>query len=566
MSPAVETSAAVETISPKMNRAVETSAAVGTSPKMSPAVETNNAAVGTSLKMSPAVETNSAAEGTSREMSSAVEPSPAASSPTYEMSPVSMVTSPAGSNPVVVTPNKTAISADPVAQQQQLIDQLQKLTELLELKKQLKELQAAQSANPPPAHPGCLDNVETQPMDLASMVTVPPEVEVVPEPTAPEVTAAKPVSAALALKRLFAKNMEEKRAAKRAKDSNEAKAPDQEELKEEPIMQPPVPTPVRSRTATAPRVFGSDEDIARALAEFDDSEDERATENYSLEFEDDYGATSDEEEAPLVEQDPELASVSLSIPGTSADEDEERAPVGDAGDEDEEGAPIGDAGDEAEKAEPASTWQAEEELAKRKPASDSDADSAIESILKKAAKASSPSPAKSGGKSSKKSVAAVCPAIPKAKPVKKTARAEGKSEAEMKEIARVCPSPYSSALAYNMLQMLSQGNKFWDKLLLESAYPEGFAKHIFDVHQRIGPEPGRTLRQKVLINTKLTDRELFERLPLGDVWSDAGLADVFMYMLQSHSLNIPDSWLDTMMDFKSQLQAAPAVTRAQIGL
>ena len=48
---------------------------------------------------------------------------------------------------------------------------------------------------------------------------------------------------------------------------------------------------------------------------------------------------------------------------------------------------------------------------------------------------------------------------------------------------------------------------------------------------------------------------------MGDVWSDAGLADVFLYMLQSHSLNIPDSWHDTMMDFKSQLRA---VTRGII--
>ena len=50
---------------------------------------------------------------------------------------------------------------------------------------------------------------------------------------------------------------------------------------------------------------------------------------------------------------------------------------------------------------------------------------------------------------------------------------------------------------------------------------------------------------------------------MGDVWSEAGLADVFMYLLQSHSLNIPDTWLDTMMDFKAQLRAT-SVTRDQL--
>ncbi|CAE7239161.1 unnamed protein product, partial [Symbiodinium microadriaticum] len=583
MSPAVETTSAAVNRHPKMSPAVETAAA-DTHPKMSPAVETNgSAAVDTPPKMSPAVET-SAAAGTHPKMSPAVEPSPAESSPTYEMSPVSMVASSAGSNPVVkTTPNKTVISRDPVAQQQQLIDQLQKLTELLELKKKLKELQEAQSACP---HPGCLDNVDTQPVDLDAVVagfpsavlaakgvsdrsstdaterveaTVPPkprgihrgtvieEIEVLaerpcgpfrsppvavpmpepvpaipmPEPAVPAnpmpepVPAAKPVSAALSLKRLFAKNMEEKRAAKRARDQGEGKVPDQAELKaEEPIMQPPVPTPVRSKTAAAPKVFGSDEEIARALAEFDDdSEDDRATENYSLQFEEGE-ATSDEEEASLVEQ-AEVASVSLSIRGTS--DGEERAPICDAGDDD---------GVAAEKAEPAeASGSPEEEIAKtfgrppawkpgfteflspedqkslsrgrkpckgkgkrksrakrsadadaeppkpckrarkpsKKPASDPESTdslpsasskkptkrtrsspsapkSARRSILKKAGRYvsedSSPSAAKRGGKSSKKPVATVCPDAaeaprPKAKPTKKpAAKAKAKSEAK----------------------------------------------------------------------------------------------------------------------------------------
>ena len=64
-----------------------------------------------------------------------------------------------------------------------------------------------------------------------------------------------------------------------------------------------------------------------------------------------------------------------------------------------------------------------------------------------------------------------------------------------------------------------------------------------------------TLRQKVPVDATFTDQQLFQQLPLGDKWNDARLVELFFYLLQSRSLSIPDCWLQTMMEFKRDLEA-----------
>ena len=54
----------------------------------------------------------------------------------------------------------------------------------------------------------------------------------------------------------------------------------------------------------------------------------------------------------------------------------------------------------------------------------------------------------------------------------------------------------------------------------------------------------------------LTDRELFEQLPLGDTWDDADLTTVFCYLLHRSSTSIPDCWIETMKKFESELKAS----------
>ena len=70
-----------------------------------------------------------------------------------------------------------------------------------------------------------------------------------------------------------------------------------------------------------------------------------------------------------------------------------------------------------------------------------------------------------------------------------------------------------------------------------------------------GLASGGTLRQKVTVDTSLSDKELFEALPLGDKWDEALLVDTFFYLLQNKSLAIPSSWAPAMMKFKEELQA-----------
>ena len=62
------------------------------------------------------------------------------------------------------------------------------------------------------------------------------------------------------------------------------------------------------------------------------------------------------------------------------------------------------------------------------------------------------------------------------------------------------------------------------------------------------------MRQKVKVDGSKSDHELFKELPLGDLWKDAGLASVCLYLMCGRSLVIPDAWHDTMMDLKKELE------------
>ena len=93
------------------------------------------------------------------------------------------------------------------------------------------------------------------------------------------------------------------------------------------------------------------------------------------------------------------------------------------------------------------------------------------------------------------------------------------------------------------------------KLLWPRAYPAGFAEKVYDLHCEHGPKFRRSLRQKLPVCTELTDEDLFAAMPLGDVWSDARLLDVFMYLHQHRRLSIPDSWREVMDEFKKEVEA-----------
>lgn len=70
------------------------------------------------------------------------------------------------------------------------------------------------------------------------------------------------------------------------------------------------------------------------------------------------------------------------------------------------------------------------------------------------------------------------------------------------------------------------------------AYTKQFGYNLIDAASRHRPCP--TIRQKVPIDPKATDVQLFSQLDLGDVWEDADLVSVYKYLRQG--VTVPDTW------------------------
>lgn len=51
----------------------------------------------------------------------------------------------------------------------------------------------------------------------------------------------------------------------------------------------------------------------------------------------------------------------------------------------------------------------------------------------------------------------------------------------------------------------------------------------------------------------LSDREIFEKLPVGDPWNDGDMYSVFCYLWQSPK-TVPDSWLECMSQFAAEIR------------
>ena len=65
--------------------------------------------------------------------------------------------------------------------------------------------------------------------------------------------------------------------------------------------------------------------------------------------------------------------------------------------------------------------------------------------------------------------------------------------------------------------------------------------------------PHATLRQKVSVDSRKTDQEVFSSLPLGDIWSDANLVDVYTYLRRGSEEKAPNSWELAMMKLDHEL-------------
>lgn len=70
--------------------------------------------------------------------------------------------------------------------------------------------------------------------------------------------------------------------------------------------------------------------------------------------------------------------------------------------------------------------------------------------------------------------------------------------------------------------------------------------------------PRLCMRQKIPCNSKATDKELFEALPLGDTWPEAELVQCFAYLYRNARLKIPASWQSTLKTFHQTLMDSVA--------
>lgn len=66
---------------------------------------------------------------------------------------------------------------------------------------------------------------------------------------------------------------------------------------------------------------------------------------------------------------------------------------------------------------------------------------------------------------------------------------------------------------------------------------------LFSGRMKVGPPP------------QLSDRELFQSLPLGDPWHDAQMLEVWDYLWRHPKTDVPLSWQTCLNDFDRELRA-----------
>ena len=83
-------------------------------------------------------------------------------------------------------------------------------------------------------------------------------------------------------------------------------------------------------------------------------------------------------------------------------------------------------------------------------------------------------------------------------------------------------------------------------------YPRGFGECLLPLLDDVRGKPRLDLRQKWAVNPALTDLDIFSSLETGDVWVDAKLPSVFMYLYKRAA--IPDAWHNVMESFRVEME------------
>ena len=61
------------------------------------------------------------------------------------------------------------------------------------------------------------------------------------------------------------------------------------------------------------------------------------------------------------------------------------------------------------------------------------------------------------------------------------------------------------------------------------------------------------MRQKIHVDSKSSDHQLFRALALDDTWPDAELVQLWSYLYGNKQLLIPATWQSTMAELNAQL-------------
>ena len=61
------------------------------------------------------------------------------------------------------------------------------------------------------------------------------------------------------------------------------------------------------------------------------------------------------------------------------------------------------------------------------------------------------------------------------------------------------------------------------------------------------------MRCKKPVDLRMTDKDIFLTLPMGDVWVDAKMPEVWSYLYGSKYVEIPDSWQFAMKQFHNEV-------------
>ena len=95
-------------------------------------------------------------------------------------------------------------------------------------------------------------------------------------------------------------------------------------------------------------------------------------------------------------------------------------------------------------------------------------------------------------------------------------------------------------------------------LPLHRVYPANFGRRLLKLFDDVKDDPRQDLRQKRPLDPSKTDLQIFRGLSDDDLWVDAGLPEVFLYLYGAYKNQVPDGWELAMMEMEAKMQGMVA--------